>query len=908
MPAPTPDLGASDTLLAPDDSDGPPAPSLRALFAAPTQRSDGPPRFAPADAPGDDTTPGRAHADRRAAAPLKIGRYHVLERLGAGGMGVVYAAFDPELDRRVALKLLHPERDGHDSQVRLLREAQALARLSHPNVVQIHDAGALGEQVFLAMEFVRGEDLRRWLAAADRPLADILRVFLDAGRGLAAAHAGGLVHRDFKPENVLVGADGRVRVADFGLARAGRDDDTTHAPPDASPDTSRGPLDVSLTATGAVLGTPAYMSPEQHMGRVADARSDQFSFCTALWEALHRRHPFRADTFVETSLAVLSGAIAEPDGDVGVPRRITEVLRRGLSVRPDDRFPDMPALLAALERDPSRARRRWLAGAALSTLLAGAAFAAADWRAHEASACTGAAAELASVWTDERRAAVAATLADADDPAGATPTLARLDAYALGWQAAHRDACLDHRRGEQSTATLDVRMRCLDRRRQALGAALERTLAGGDAAELVARLPALSPCDVPERALSEASRPDDPALARAVDLVDGRLLSARAQYHAGDVPGALTSAAAAAEEARRLAYRPLQADALATLGQIAMADGLPGDALPALAEAAVHALATGRDDLAADALARHFYLDGQSGRIADALAAAPIARAIAERSGSLLGLALVENNLGAVHAIDGDRARAREHLLRAVDLIARDPEADPIERSNYSVNLALVTDEPAARRAAFQDVVDSLAAQLGRHHPRTLQRRTMQAFAETDPRASATLFEALCPELPTHAPAMQSECQRCWYASGHLHAALGEAARAAEDFAAVLRCPTAAADADLSKYLALRRGKASAFASLLAGRPGEALAHADAALPLTEPFATLPWFAVEIAELQLARGRALLAQGRRDEARTALLAARAAFDADVGTGVDALFPVWRADVRAHLAALDAAPP
>ena len=904
MSALHPDLGASHTLPAGGD----PPPRARSLYTAPTQLSDGAPRFITDAPPVDgDTAPGRAagRPEARAGVPTRIGRYHVLERLGAGGMGVVFAAFDPELDRRVALKLLHPEHERHDSQVRLLREAQALARLSHPNVVQIHDAGALGQQVFLAMEFVRGQDLRRWLAAETRTPAEILRVFLDAGRGLAAAHAEGLIHRDFKPENVLLGVDGRVRVADFGLARAGRDDDSTVAT-SPNPSSTRGPLDVSLTATGAVLGTPAYMSPEQHRGQAADARSDQFSFCTALWEALHRQHPFRAVTYAQTSLAVLTGKISEPGNDAGVPRRITAALRRGLAVEPAARWPDMHALLAALERDPSRARRRWLGLAALTTLVGAGGFAIADWRASEAAVCTGAAAELAPAWNDERRASVSAALA-AGDPDLLGPTLARLDNYALAWQSAHRDACLDHRRGEQSTAVLDGRMRCLERRSQALAAAVELVLTRGaavDAAQLFARLPALSACSEPERALSEAVLPDDPTLADAVEAVDRDLLAARAQLHAGDVKGALAAAGAAVDEARRLDFRPLLADALATFGHIRMMTDLSSeDPIAPLAEAAVHALATRRDDLAADALARHFYLVGHDGRIADAFAAVPIARALAERDGSPAALALLENNLGALHAISGDRARAREHYLRAVDLIATAPEADPIERVYYSQNLALVTTDPEARRATFAAIIDTMTTLLGARHPMTLHCRRIAAFAEPEPTISVTQFAALCPELEQLSP----DCGDCFYALGHVHAALGELDAASAALRRATGCPADSDDPQMVDRLTLHRDKAAAFAELLAGDPGAALAHADAALPLAEPFAERPWFAVEIAELQLARGRALLALGRRDEARTALLAARTTFDATTFTGVDAVLPLWRADVSAHLAELDARP-
>src|SRR5579862_4327593 len=235
--------------------------------------------------PEDPTLPahGRAIAVARGAT---IGRYVILERLGQGGMGVVYRAYDPELDRRIALKLVRADSRHHLAlRQRLVREAQAMARVSHANVLTVYDAGTVGDEVFIAMELVDGVTLGRWLRAERRAWRDVIDRFVGAGRGLAAAHAAGLVHRDFKPDNVLVAASGAVRVTDFGLARAARESD-----PDAAPSPSASPS--RLTQTGAVLGTPAYMAPEQVRGEAVDARADQFSFCVALYEALWGETPF----------------------------------------------------------------------------------------------------------------------------------------------------------------------------------------------------------------------------------------------------------------------------------------------------------------------------------------------------------------------------------------------------------------------------------------------------------------------------------------------------------------------------------------------------------------------------------------------------------------------------------------
>jgi hypothetical protein len=295
------------------------------------------------------------------AASSRLGRFAVLRELGVGGMGTVHVAYDEELDRKLAIKLLHARSGGTLGRGRLLREAQAMARLSHPNVVQIYEVGEHGPDVFVAMELVDGGTLAAWQRERPRDLGEIVAMYVQAGRGLAAAHAAGLVHRDFKPENVLVGADGRARVGDFGLARArAAETEISTAPaampPDSAASGSNNVLATPLTATGALAGTPAYMSPEQFHGSQVDAASDQFSFCAALYEALYARRPFAGETLPELVLAVTGGALRPPLADTSVPARLFEVLRRGLATDPNARWPNMDALLAELDVDPQRDR------------------------------------------------------------------------------------------------------------------------------------------------------------------------------------------------------------------------------------------------------------------------------------------------------------------------------------------------------------------------------------------------------------------------------------------------------------------------------------------------------------------------------------------------------------------------
>jgi|GEM_PF-2850808 len=289
-----------------------------------------------------------------------LGRYIVLELLGAGGMGAVYSAYDPELDRKIAIKLLRPLEGGSkdDARVRLVREARAMARLSHPNVVIVHDVGALEDQIFIAMELVDGGTIRSWLGQSPSR-REILDIFLKAGAGLAAAHDAGLVHRDFKPPNVLLGRDGRVRVADFGLVRSDK------APNTAAAESLRAsPTDGSEqeTRAGTIMGTPRYMAPEQLDGDRCDARSDQFSFCVSLYEALYNVHPFEGLP-EELRASMRAGKIRPLPAISAIPPWVGPALHRGLSPDSANRFPTMDALLAALGHNPASLLSRWDIGA-----------------------------------------------------------------------------------------------------------------------------------------------------------------------------------------------------------------------------------------------------------------------------------------------------------------------------------------------------------------------------------------------------------------------------------------------------------------------------------------------------------------------------------------------------------------
>ncbi|MBV8759030.1 MAG: protein kinase [Deltaproteobacteria bacterium] len=307
----------------------------------------------------DETAP--ATRDSGPALPQRISKYEVGKRLGTGGNGVVMLARDVTLDRKVAIKLLRGAATEEASQ-RLLREAQAAAKLSHENVIIVHEVGTHEGGVFVAMEYVPGGTLRDY--PRSHTWRETLDIYIRAGRGLAAAHAAGLVHRDFKPDNVLVGDDGRVRVTDFGLVSVSG----TKAVSVESLDGKL--LDTTLTRTGTVMGTPRYMAPEQHDGGTVDARADQFAFCVALYEALFHHEPFEGDTYETIATHVCEGAIVPPPADSPVPRPIRDAIVRGLAPDPDKRWPSVDALLDALAPRPDRRRRWWIAAIAAVLVVA----------------------------------------------------------------------------------------------------------------------------------------------------------------------------------------------------------------------------------------------------------------------------------------------------------------------------------------------------------------------------------------------------------------------------------------------------------------------------------------------------------------------------------------------------------
>ena len=453
-----------------------------------------------------------------------IGRFRLQRELGAGGMGVVYAAHDSKLERTIALKVLHPRTRGDTAGTRLQREAQAMARLRHPNVLTVFETGTHGDQVFVAMEYVEGGTLGEWLAGGPRPWREVLDKLLQAGRGLLAAHRVGLVHRDFKPANALLDGDGRVLVADFGLARSGADPVANAILPAGElerTDAGDGDalLDATLTQTGALVGTPAYMSPEQFAGVPATPRSDQFSFCVVLYEALYGERPFAGADVGELAVNVERGLVKRAPRGARVPSGVRAVILRGLSVAPGRRFPSMDELLRALERAARPRSRLWLGIAAVAAACLGTGVLvlsdvdpdAADEAAELT--CQERADSVKQLWNDDARASVRAAFETLALDAGAYAELdATLTEYAGGLAGRYGERCIATSLGA-AAAAVDV---CLEDRRAALG-------------ELVATVTAVAAGEPVTRGLAGDSTRERPS---TLDMT----------YRTGDIAGAPAAA------------------------------------------------------------------------------------------------------------------------------------------------------------------------------------------------------------------------------------------------------------------------------------------------------------------------------------------------------------------------------
>jgi eukaryotic-like serine/threonine-protein kinase len=673
--------------------------------------------------------------------PERIGRFIVTGYIGHGGMGDVFAAHDEQLDRHVAIKVMS-RRTSAASIERFAREGRALAKLSHANIVQVHEVGEHDGALFIAMEHIDGCTLSAWVAEGreQHDWRDALRLCIEAGRGLAVAHAAGLVHRDFKPDNVMVGNDGRVRVLDFGLARAiGEetiDQRTFTSDVDlANTETSgeRGAAEPRVTATGARLGTPAYMAPEQHVGDTATAASDQFSFCVTAWEALHGVRPFGGANQAAIFRAIELGRVEPLVRPHRIPAKVRRVLLQGLRVDPRERWPSMDDLLRELESSVTPRRGR---GLALMTGLGALVVAGGVWRYGSTPPCAGSDEQLVGVWDEARKEAVRSALIGTGK-IYAAHTWERieqeLDDYANAWVTAHTEICEATRvRQVQSEAVMDARMACMNRRRSELAAAVSVLTRADDAVverafDIMTSLPRLARCDDLAALQSRVPPPEDPVVAVRVEAVRNEIASARALLKAGDFEGARETSDPLVAEAEALAYAPLVAEALLVRGVVhdrqARFEAAEEDLERAYLLAAEHE----HHGTEVEALRMLTWVVGhRRRRIAEGLQWGKSALALARRpSGDDDTEALALSVVGSVLEANRDLEAALAHYQRSLELHEGVFGPDHLATANALDRIAGVVwplgrvDEAATY---FRRALEIAEAQLGPDHPQLMSK------------------------------------------------------------------------------------------------------------------------------------------------------------------------------------------
>ena len=669
-----------------------------------------------------------------------FGRYLPIEELGRGGMGRVLRAYDPKLQREVALKLLHARAVDHVGRARMVREARTMAKLSHPNVVAVYDVDDHPRYgVALAMELVEGTTLARWLRASPRAWTEILAAFVEAGRGLAAAHAEGLLHRDFKPANVLVahadregtGARGPCKVTDFGLAKPEHETsivDGVPTPLGAEDDEASN----ALTQAGTVMGTPRYMAPEQHRGEALTSAADQFAFCVALWESLHGEPPFAGDTRDELVANVLSGKLRSSARAGAVPGWLRRACVRGLSVEPAQRWPSMNALLDALAKGRARAAmRKGVAAVGVLVLLGVGVEAQRRWAlAERTAACEASGAEVEVAWNAERQQALRDALvgtgvsyaARAADKAA--PWLER---QAGAWREARVEACLDADvRGRWDRETLDRSLWCLEERRVELQSLVDELMrADADVLPNVvaaaAGLASVAACR--DEAVLETQIPPPPGDREALRAVRAEVIRADKLEQAGRYDDGLAVARAALEQAEALGWPPLAAAARLQVGWLLEQRGAHAEAEAKLERAYFQAAKGDVPEVAVDAALALAYVTGaRAARHADGRRWAQLADVALDDvpDGEQLRRAALLSNLAGIHLSAGEYAEGRAALEQAIAIqeAALGPDHPSLARSLN--NLASIDASAGSYEQAKQLHARALALwqeTLGPEHP-----------------------------------------------------------------------------------------------------------------------------------------------------------------------------------------------
>lgn len=679
----------------------------------PTLRREGP--------PSEPTTENVLMPEPQPAE--RLGRFLVIEAIGQGGMGVVYRGYDPALDRRVALKVLRAQVSGAGATARLAREAQAMARLAHPNVVPVYDVGRAGESLFVAMEFVQGETLQAWLGKK-RAWREVLGVCVQAGRGLEAAHAAGIIHRDFKPANVLVGGDGRARVTDFGLARANGDAERPSTP------IMKGAisLETPLTLAGSVMGTPGYMAPEQYLGQESTAAADQYAFCATLYEALYGRRPFVGPDLQTMARLTQAGEVPLPPRGASVPGWLFPIIVKGLSPNPAQRHASMGVLLELLQKDPSQRRRRWAVVTIAAVLTVAVGVGAWLWPLVRASGCHRETDRIGTAWTSEARQRTETAFRATQLPfAGTALEFVRttLDSVSRRWVAERHRACDDSLlRQRRSERDLDLRLACLENRRVEL-TTLVKQFEQADATLVTSAVAAVSQLGSVERCAnvelleSRALMTDE--VRRGADAIEqqlseGRMLVALGRFD--QAAGVLSSADTAA---RALNDTQTLGLALLEVGTLALQERRYPEARRSLDEALRLALAAGDDRTALRALGLSTSLVGwRLAQPLEALALVNVGRGLVARVNDPLLEALLDEGEGdARWRIDGS-AGSLEAYQRALEHFEAGEGSTGLDVARVKSSIAWLLSEqgqPEKAQVACEEARQLQEALLGSEHP-----------------------------------------------------------------------------------------------------------------------------------------------------------------------------------------------
>ena len=902
----------------------------------------------------------------RKVEPVRVGRFILLQRLGAGSMGEIYAAYDERLDRRVALKLVR-----HGSQLTvkaeelLQREAQVLAQVSHPNVVQIYDVGTHDGRLFIAMELIYGQTLTRWLDSAARlprpqRKREILRRFIAAGRGLEAAHAAGVAHRDFKPDNVLVGDDGRVRVVDFGLARAVVEElvraapveprvgggpgaiaeDCTHGKteptnldepvlqsgeitaPFVTDSGQPGPVGPSpaqigepaahptalpaprltaatrLTETGMVMGTPRFMAPEQIRGAIADHRSDQFSFCVALYHALCGAFPFSGERPQELLTSIEGGNISL-EHSAGMAAGLRKALRRGLAIDPSQRFANMGELLAALERSIRR-RGGWIAGAVLLFLGAAAVYL---WPSPAADPCAKAGDGISASWSDDRQAAVHTAFSRSNLPYADVSwrsTEQRINGYASRWRDEAVAAChvtyIDHAQSEQQ---FDRRMLCLERGRRQVSALVSELAAGAPedvqrAVRAAEELPDLHACGHIENMMF-GLEPPPAAAAGEVTAVRERLTQALTLEWLGRTEDSLVIARGALARADHLQYPPVKAEALTQVAR-ALDGRCTADARTEAQELYFEALdiaeAERHDQLAASIWGRLVLLATRmdSGTQQARAWWRRNAAAIRRIGNSTYEQAKLHHKLGEIYYLDSKYAEATDEENRAIAAISGVPDQQ-LELSRYYDALAKSLEHQDRLDEAIQLHERALkigSGELGVSHPDVIKLqinygKALEKAGQLD--RARSVLEAALASMPTKyrdshidAGRLHSFLSDLSYVEGRLNDAIAQAYESLQIYQRAGAPESLRAEA----YTNI------ANAELRRGNLARALSMYEAALALRRGHLGSDHFQIGVNEGSVAD--ALVGLAHYDEAMAHVLEAERSFEH--GSGYDRAVEAW----------------